>query len=180
MKTKILLMAALFLISVLPGYSQLNNEKRKKFRTDRKLKMQQQVNHLMNSRNFVFEGKTAFPTGGAAIDLTTNLNSVKFTPEKITSHMPFYGEAYNIDYGGDAGFKFEAKPETFKIDKLKGDKGYRVVVKVPVPRDKVEMNLNVGNDGSATLTIISYQRKTISYFGRVKEPENSKEDPSKS
>jgi hypothetical protein len=175
MKTKILLLTALFSLSLLPGYSQLNNEKRKKFRAERKLKMEAKVKQLMDSRNFVFEGKTALPTGGAAIDLTTNTNSVKFSPEKITSYMPFYGEAYSIDYGGDAGYKFEAKPETFTTEKLKGDKGYRVLVKVPISRDKVEMNLNVGNDGSATLVINSYQRKSISYIGKIHEPEQ-KED----
>jgi hypothetical protein len=180
MKTKILFLAAIFILSLTPGYSQLNNEKRKKFRAERKLKMEEKVKHLMNSRNFVFEAKTALPTGGAAIDLTTNSNSVKFSPEKISSYMPFYGEAYSIDYGGDSGYKFEAKPETFTTEKLKGDKGYRVIVKVPIPKDKVEMNLNVGIDGSATLTITSYQRKSISYFGSIKEPEKSKEDKSKS
>ncbi len=180
MKTKILLLAAFFVLSLTPGYSQLNNEKRKKFRTERKLEMEEKVNLLINSRNFVFEGKRAFPTGGAAIDLATNFNFVKFSPEKISSYMPFFGEAYSIDYGGDSGYKFEAEPETFNIEKLKGDKGYRVTVKVPTPKDKVEMNLNVGNDGSATLTITSYQRKPISYFGSIKEPEKSKEDESKS
>lgn len=175
MKTKILLLTTLFSLSLLPGYSQLNNEKRKKFRAERKLKMEAKVKQLMDSRNFVFEGKTALPMGGAAIDLTTNTNSVKFSPEKITSYMPFYGEAYSIDYGGDAGYKFEAKPETFTTERLKGDKGYRVHVRVPIPRDKVEMNLNVGNDGSATLVINSYQRKSISYIGKIHEPEQKEE-----
>ena len=180
MKTKIVLLTALFSISLLPGYSQLNSEKRKKFRAERKLETEEKVKQLIDSRNFVFEGKTALPSGGAAIDLTTNLNFVKFSPEKITSYMPFYGEAYSIDYGGDAGYNFEAKPETFTTEKLKGDKGYRVMVKVPIPKDKAEMSLKVGTDGSASLTITCYQRKSMSYWGSIKEPEKPKEEKSKS
>jgi hypothetical protein len=171
MKTKVFLLLATFLISLIPGYAQLGNQKRKKFREEKKLRTEEKIDQLVNSKNFVFTAKTALPSGGPSIDLTTNFNSVKFSPEKITSAMPFFGQAYSIDYGGDAGYKFEAKPEVFDVKKLKKNKGYEIVVKVPVSKDKIDMRLNVGSDGSSTLTILSFQRKSISYIGRIQEPD---------
>jgi len=175
MKTKILLLVTVLILGLSPGYSQLNNQKRKEFRTQRKLKLEAKIDQLVNSKNFVFEGKTALPSGGAAIDLTTNYNSVKFTSEKITSYMPFFGEAYSVEYGGDSGFKFEAKPEVFDIKKLKKGKGYAVDVKVTLPRENIELQLNIGSQGMATMTILSYNRKPISYFGSIREPDKTKE-----
>lgn len=174
MKTKILLLLAFFILSLTPGHSQLNKEKRKKFRQERKIEIQKQVDHMMATKNFVFVARTAFPSGGSAVDLTTNSNSIKFNPDKIYCYMPFFGEAYNVDYRGDPGFKFDTKPESFEIRKLKKDKGFDVEAAVALPRDHIKLSLQVSPEGSSTLSILSDQRKSISYFGYITEPDQIK------
>jgi hypothetical protein len=171
MKTKILLLAVIFTISMASAEAQLHKEKRNKYRQEKKLERRKAVNDLMDIKNFVFVPTKAFPMGGSAIDLTTGNYSVKFSPNRIISYMPFFGEAYNIDYRGDPGFKFDLKPSDFDISRLKSDKGFDVKASVSLPSDNIKLRMEVGAEGTSTLTVLSDKRNSISYFGYIKEPE---------
>ena len=88
--------------------------------------------------------------------------------------MPFFGRAYRADYGGDGGIKFEGKPKEFKIVTRKKGKGYEINTAVSGSRDYFQLNLLVSPEGSATLTITSNDRSSISYYGEIKKPEETK------
>jgi len=172
MKTKIFIVLALFLITLSEGYSQLNNKKRKLFRSERKLEIQNEVEQLVNSKEFEFVPNRAFPMSGSSIDLTTHNSFIRFSQDFIESHMPFFGRAYSVDYpGGGDGLKFEGKPEIYTVKKISENKGYDVRAKVRLPRDSYDLNLKIGKDGTSNLTITSQQRSSISYLGKIKELE---------
>ena len=147
------------------GFAQQTHKKVQ--REKNRIEKQHQIEKLINSREFVFIATRALPQGGSTIDLTTNSNSVKFHPEKIESYMPFFGRAYNIEYGGDGGIKFAGKPKEYNVMARKGGKGFEVNVTVAVTRDNYQLTLFVSPEGSATLTINSYERSTISYYGDI-------------
>lgn len=162
----------MILFLLIPAYPQENLRKEKRERA--RLEKQLEIDSLMNIKAFEFVATHANPQGGSSVDLTTNSNSVKFRPENIDSYMPFFGRAYSIDFGGDAGLKFEGKPSEFKITR-KGEKGYEVKAAVPLPRDNFKLDLFVGREGSATMTITCNQRSPISYFGNVGKIEEQDE-----
>jgi len=147
------------------GFAQQTHKKVQ--REKNRIEKQHQIEKLINSREFVFIATRALPQGGSTIDLTTNSNSVKFHPEKIESYMPFFGRAYNIEYGGDGGIKFAGKPKEYNVMARKGGKGFEVNVTVAVTRDNYQLTLFVSPEGSATLTINSNERSTISYYGDI-------------
>ena len=116
----------------------------------------------------------ACPTGYRSVDLTTNSNYVKFSPDHIESYMPFFGKAYSgIGYSGDQGLKFEGKPGIFTISK--GKKNYLVEAEVKGPNDLYRLSLSVYYDGSASLSITSNNRGFISYSGDISAQEKAKE-----
>lgn len=165
MKAKgiIVLVLMMFVLSV--GFAQKMSKKA--MREKIKIEKQRQIEVLINTKEFVFEAAHALPQGGGSINLTGNSNSIKFHPEMIESDLPFFGRAYSIDYGGNGGIKFEGKPSEFKVVTRKGRNGFDVDATVSVTRDNYKLKLFVSPDGSATLTINSNQRISMSYNGNI-------------
>jgi hypothetical protein len=177
MKTNILMTIAFLIFVLTAGYSQ-NTDKDIKAadKVEKKIELQKLIENLIDSKQFVFIANRALPMGGASIDLTTNSNYVKFNPDYIDSYMPFFGEAYSVDYNVDTGVKFEGKPEMFTIKRLKKNRGYDILTKVSLVRDTYDLRLEVGLEGNSTLTISSFNRSTISYNGQIVPPEKQKEE----
>lgn len=167
MKTRIFLI--LFSLFLSKGYSQEMMEKESK--QDIKAGQKQHIEDMMNAKIFKFVARTAVPSGMRSVNLTTTENYVTFKPDQIDSYMPFYGRAYTtIGYGGEGGIKFKGKPEEFTIDRKK--KNFLVNALVKGESDKYRLSLIVGPQGSATLSIISNNRSTISYQGEISDIES--------
>ena len=165
-------MAFVMLFIVASGFAQESSRKAKRERE--RIEKQQQIQAMIEAKEFVFVAARALPSGGGSIDLTTNTNYVKFRPDTIESYMPFFGRAYSIEYGGDGGIKFEGKPEEFKVVTRKEGRGYDIHVTVSVTRDSYKLSLSVGADGNATMTVTSNQRSSITYNGHIEKVEVSK------
>jgi hypothetical protein len=168
MKIKVFCLVAFIALIVSPGISQ--EMTKKELKEERKLEEMKQVDTMVNAKEFVFVARTANPMGMRPVDLTTNPNFVKFQPELIDSYMPFFGQAYSgVGYGGDTGLKFKGKPEVFTI--VKNKKNYQIDASVKGETDFFRISLQVSFEGSASLSITSNNRSTISYTGEISAPE---------
>lgn len=164
MKTKIALFLSLILLLMTSAFSQEKSEK--EIKEERKLEKQKQVETMVNDTLFVFVARTALPTGMRSVNLSSNPNYIKFQPKMIESEMPYFGKGYSgIGYGGDTGLKFKGKPEKFTVQKQK--KNYQIDTNVKVESDNFRLSLSVTFEGSASLSIISNNRSTISYQGEI-------------
>jgi hypothetical protein len=140
---------------------------------EKKAQKAKEVEALMNSREFVFTGDYAMPSGGRQVNLASNPNFMKFQPEMIESEMPFYGKAYSATgYGTDTGVRFKSKPEKFEINK--GKKGWDIEAVVTDPVDSYKIYLSVSSSGSAQLSISCNRRSAISYTGDISAIEQQK------
>ena len=172
MKTKVPILVMLLTLFVINSYSQ--EKSKQELKEERKIERQKQTEALVNAREFVFTAETAFPTGGRSVNLTSRTNYMKFHPDRIESELPFYGRAYSgAGYGGDTGMKFDGKPEEYTVTKTK--KEYQIEAVVKGENDTYRILLSVGFEGSASLSIISNNRSSISYSGEISAPENPKE-----
>ena len=171
MKTKLAQLLLLILIGVVPAMGQSSDKKAEKER--KKLEKEKEVATLVESKNFEFKATRALPTGFKSMDLTTNPNYVKFSPDLIVSEMPFYGKAYSVPYGGDSGLKFDGKPDVYKVEKK--NKNYEVEAKVKGKGDFYTISLTISFSGNSTMNIMSNNRSSISYIGEVYPIEKPKE-----
>ena len=168
MKTNVLYLVVLFAVIVAPGFSQ--EKTKKELKEEKKLEKQKQVEAMVNAKEFVFIGRTALPSGMRPVNLSSNPNYVKYHPDLIESEMPFFGKATGaIAYGGDTGLKFKGKPEEYTV--VKNKKNFQVSAKVKVAGDQFHLFLTVSSEGSATLSITSNNRSSISYQGEISTPE---------
>jgi hypothetical protein len=172
MKTKLNNPLAVILMLLFTAFSLTNTiaqeKSKKQLKEEQKLEKQKQIALLVASKEFVFATNRVLPQGGRSINLTSDY-FVDFHPEFIKSDLPFFGRAYSgIGYGGsDAGMKFEGKPTVYSIEKKK--KNYVIKADVRGERDSYSMMLLVYFEGSATLSINSNNRSSISYDGDIKE-----------
>ncbi len=124
------------------------------------------IETLLNSKNFEFIANTAIPLSGPTKNLVGSNYSITFTPEMVTSNMPFYGRAYSgMIMGRDKGMRFKGKPEDFIITSAKN--GYNITTTVKGETDIYVISISVGYSSFAALSISSNDRGTISYQGEI-------------
>lgn len=129
------------------------------------------IDSLIHSDRFVFIATRAFPQGWSSVDLTTNQNYIRFSPDTIESYMPFFGRAYAVEYGGGEGLKFKGAAVDYKVERK--NTGYEVSTSVVTVSDNFRIFLKVSTEGSASLYLNSNQRSHISYDGAISEPEQN-------
>ncbi len=163
MKTKFIKFVLLMLILVVFAVAQTTDKKAEK--ENRRIAKEKEIAALVDSKIFVFTATRAIPTGYKPVDLTTNPNFIKLSPDLIVSEMPYFGRAYSVSYGGDGGLKFWGKPEVFTIERK--SKNYALEAKVKGTDDSYTINLTVSFEGSSSMSIVSNNRSFISYNGEI-------------
>ena len=138
---------------------------------ERKLEKQKQIEAIVNAKEFVFVPRTAMPSGMKPVNLSVNQNYIKFQPNFIDSYMPFFGRAYSGGYGTDTGLNFKGQPKIFTVEKK--EKAFWITIVVRGETDNFRLFLSVGFEGSASLSISSNNRDTISYQGEISAPEKN-------
>jgi hypothetical protein len=172
MKSKVTLLLIFLPLLAASGFSQ--EKTKKELKEEKKIEQQKQTEALVDSKEFVFVGKYAIPSGMKSVNLSSNPNFMKFQPEMIESEMPFFGQAHSsMGYGGDAGLKFKGKPEEFTV--TKGKKNIEVKVVVKGESDRYQIYLSVSYSGSASLSVTSNNKSPISYNGDISAIEKQEE-----
>jgi hypothetical protein len=166
MKTKFF-----YIILLLAGFSApsfCQEKTKKQIKEEQEITAQKQTEDLLSSKEFVFTGTIAYPTGYRSVNLTLIQNFVKFHPDMVECSMPYYGRASSsaaYSSSNSGGFKFEGKPENFTVTKRK--KNYQVEAQVKTEGESYRLTMIVELSGSTSLTIISLNRSPISYSGQI-------------
>lgn len=141
---------------------------KKELKELQKLEKQKQITLLVESKEFVFKANRMVPQGGRTIHLTPEYFT-EFHSELVKCDLPFIGRGYSgTEYAGsDGGIKFEEKPTVYSIEKKK--KYYFIKADVRGDRDSYSMILTVYFEGSATLSVNSNNKSSISYEGEIEK-----------
>lgn len=140
---------------------------------------------IVAEKNYVFVATMAIPlnsadinnvlrqmpgnTGGGNINLNGSNYTVTVTPDSLVSYLPYYGRAFSAPMNNDEnGFKFKAKDFSYQLTKRKKN-GWDVAIVSKDVRDNVRMNLNISENGYATLNVISNNKQSITYNGYLSE-----------
>jgi hypothetical protein len=176
MKTKLnYRLAVIFMI----GFTALSftngsaqEKSKKQLKEEKKLEKQNQIVLLIDAKEFVFVANRVQPQEGRSINLTSDYFA-EFHPDLIKCDLPFFGRAFSAGYGNDHGIKFEGKPTVYSIEKNK--KNYTIKIEIRGATDTYSIMVLVYFEGSATLSINSNNRSSISYDGDIKAVKKNKE-----
>lgn len=157
------------LISVSAAQAQETAKKSKKeLKAEKRALQMAEIKAIVESRNFVFDARTANPMNGGTINLTTDYN-LKIRNDSVYSYLPYYGVAYSaVSYGGtNSPMNFSHAVEEYSSELAKN--GYMVKFKTRNAGDVLNCTLHVSETGSSTLSVSSMNRQSISYFGDLRK-----------
>ena len=130
---------------------------------------------LLDSKSYTFEADWARTQKGRRISLVGNPNHLKVNNNDTQAHLPYFGVAQNVTYGGSGAISFECELSDYEIKK--NDKKKKIVVsfKAKDKSEQVNLTLTVYHSGSASLYVSSISRNGITYDGKVKVSKNIEE-----
>lgn len=119
---------------------------------------------LIESGNYQFSIRSASPTGGRTIQITSTY-VMKASDGVYDANLPYFGRAYSAGYGQGGGVEFTGEPENLQIER--NEKKYKLTLSFSIrsSTEKYDVNLSVGASGFGNLVISSNKRNSISYYG---------------
>lgn len=119
----------------------------------------------IESGNFVVEINRALPMGGRSVNLTS-LYSIEIKGDSVYSHLPYYGRAYSLPYGGGEGLLFRKPLTDYQVTYDNKDKA-TITFNCRSDDDNYGFSLQIFPNGSATLFVQPVNRQSISYHGSL-------------
>ena len=133
----------------------------------------QAVEKLITSGKYKIDVNRALPARGRSV-MPTSPYSVEIRNDSIISHLPYYGRAYSIPYGGGEGLNFKAPLTDYKLD---WDKKGTAKIKFTArsTEDKFDFDIDIFSNGSSTIFVNMQKRQSINFQGEVDMTEKEME-----
>ena len=133
----------------------------------------QAVEKLITSGKYKIDVNGALPARGRSV-MRTSPYSVEIRNDSIISHLPYYGRAYSIPYGGGEGLNFKAPLTDYKLD---WDKKGTAKIKFTArsTEDKFDFDIDIFSNGSSTIFVNMQNRQSINFQGEVDMTEKKME-----
>ncbi len=131
---------------------------------------------LIDTQQYAFRASKAQPQKGGQIDLTSRDNFLDINKGNAAAKMPYFGRAYSSSMSTGGGINFDEQMESYEVSR--NDKKRRIIIKFKVNAtyDNYNCTLTVTGLNSASLSVISNKRQTISYIGAVSAFPNDEEN----
>lgn len=114
MKTsKLILLSLICMLAIQPASAQS--------RSERRARIEREVKKAVDSKQYKINVNHMLPMKGSSRSLTSNY-SVEIRNDSVFSYLPYFGEAYNIPYGGGKGLIFNAPISQYQTKHLKKGK----------------------------------------------------------
>lgn len=131
------------------------------------------VQQQLDARRYVIDVRFVQPRRGGSRAVTSQY-SVTVDGTHLKSHLPYFGVAYSVPYGGGKVLNFESEIDEYAEDTSRRDR--RVIVfTTNNEEDYLVYRLTVFNNGNADLQVSSKNREYISFRG-VLDPDALSEE----
>ncbi len=137
---------------------------------EREAKMAEQARYVakvLGDRHYTIEVSMIYPRRFTPSASTSDW-TLEVKGDSLVSYLPYFGVAHEAILGSDTGLNFTAPIESYTDEGFK--KGRRTIrLKTSNDDDKLEYHLEVMDNGSATIDVISRKREGISFSGHIAE-----------
>lgn len=164
---KNLVFAAFLAVSLMFGYSTLADAQsnKKLSKTEKCQKQAADVKDSIACRHFTIDVNMAYPQSHSAVNLNTTY-SLRLIGDSVVSYLPYYGRAYSVPYGGGNALNFSGKAKNYIVSYPKKDMT-RILFNVTNEEDSYKFTLEIFDNGSSTIDVISNNREPISFSGQL-------------
>jgi len=134
-------------------------------KAERQAKLAMAVEKALAERHYKVGIAMMYPNRGKTVNISPDF-SLEVKGDTLVSYLPYFGRAYNIPYGGGKGLNFTAPIAEYHSEK--GRKGATLVkIKVKNEEDVYTFLLEIYDNGSTTIDMMSHERESIRYSGEI-------------
>ncbi len=136
-------------------------------REAKKAQRAEYVTKVLDNRRYKIDINVMYSTSMGSKNVRGNW-SLEVKGDTLVSYLPYAGVAYSATLGSNKGFNFTAPIKSYKdyTDK-KGKRNIQLTS--DSGEDVIDYHLEVTDNGSTFINVISRKRETISYSGEVAE-----------
>lgn len=138
---------------------------------ERRAQVAAQVEQALTERHYTIDIDMMYPLRGRAVNVTSNY-SLEIRNDSLISYLPYFGRAYHLPYGGGKGLNFSAPLQRYEAVRAKKDMT-RILLEAVNDEDYYQYQIEVFDNGNATVYLRSREREAISYSGKM-DLENTK------
>lgn len=172
MKSIITLIIFSIFFSISPQHTSAQKKKSKQEKREAAFK---EITRLVENEPFIYVPNRAFPQGYRSIDLTTNYGFIKIKGDEAEADMPFFGRGFQPEFGGSGGIKFNGEMINKKIEL--NEKKRMITYSFEVKdKDHFRINMEIGYNGGASVSVTSNNKSHISYQGDIEELKEEDEE----
>lgn len=127
-----------------------------------------QLQQLVNSREFEIEHQWVRPSWGGSINLIGNTNFIRFKGDSVNVFLPYYGERYaGGGYGSEGGIVYKGPVKNLKISTKKEDQEIVLEFEAQQGIESLHFYLKLFSNSNVSTNVTSSERATISYSGKI-------------
>jgi hypothetical protein len=127
-----------------------------------------EITQKVQAKDFTVVVNYANPMRWKQMYLTSEYD-LRIRNDSAFAYLPYFGVAYSAPYGGgEGGIKFAEPMKDYSMMTAKKKGSWDIHFKVRGKEDVYEININIFNNGSATITVNSVNRDAIYFSGEVK------------
>ena len=124
------------------------------------------VRDMLSERHYKIGVNFMYPLKGPSRSLTSDY-SVEVRNDSLISHLPYFGEAYDLPYGGGQGLNFSERISSYADYQKKKDE-YVIEIGVKNSEDIFVYTINIFDNGRSSIDVRSRKRDPISFSGEMK------------
>jgi len=125
------------------------------------------VAKVMDDRHYTIDIDMMYPRRIGGQSVRSNW-SLEVKGDTLVSYLPYFGVAHEPIMGTSTGLNFTAPIKSYNDSGFKNGKR-TIRLNASSDEDQLEYHLEVTDDGSAFIDVISRKREGISYSGQISE-----------
>lgn len=158
MKTRLkLLLSAMLLVAAGCGVLQMT--------PGEKAQIAQAVQDSLDNRSFRINVDRMLPLRGPSRMLNGGW-FLRIKEDRFDSHLPYFGVAYSLPYGGGDGLNFQEKILAYQEGQVRPD-AREIAVQVKHEQDHLRYVIQVFDNGKCDVQVSSRNRETIRFMGEI-------------
>lgn len=157
---RIITYCMLLLIGVCTLSAQTKEDKKQQQIREREI-----LKELIDAGNYKIDASMAYPRRGRSVPLTSPY-SLEIKNDSVFSHLPYYGRAYSIPYGGGQGLVFSAPVTEYKVTYNKKGEA-KINITARTNEDQYKYTITVFPNGSSSINVSMQNRESISFSGQL-------------
>lgn len=164
------LVAFIFLTSTITSQESISKKDKKKTKKEQAFN---ELKPILEKLNFEFIATKANPQSGRQVDLSSHTAFLKIIGDSTEIELPYYGRVFSVAYGGSGGIKGSGKYKEYSLSENNKKLNYIIKFSAKCEDGNYNFILSISHSGSATLSLTSSQRSSISYYGNINEITNN-------